>query len=329
MYLESPVVSIIIPVFNVKPWLSESLDSVINQTYTNLEIILIDDGSTDGSGEICDDYRKRDDRIIVIHQEHKGLSAARNTGLEHASGDFIAFMDSDDVAYPRAITRAVTEVQKTASQIIAFGVESYNKPGKIVSAPKAGKYNRADVLRSLITKNGIAGAIWTKIFRSSALRDIRFPEGHNYVDIEVFLKAFDKCGSVAVIPDQLVRYRKRPGSITTSNTPETLLDGYDQNRWMYEYSIEHNANGELDDVIEKIEVRNFIGMLGSYSALFNDESQKAEILKEKFRDEILLKMKDVPNKHKEMKVWIAVQIFKASPMAFVILHKLSHSIRRK
>ena len=89
-------ISIIVPVYNVEKYLKTCLDSIINQTYQNLEIILVDDGSTDNSGEICEEYRKTDSRIILIHKENEGLSMARNFGLDIASGDYISFVDSDD-----------------------------------------------------------------------------------------------------------------------------------------------------------------------------------------------------------------------------------------
>ena len=90
-----PLVSVIIPVYNVDPYIEEALDSVINQTYSNIEILIIDDGSTDESGEICDRYALTDSRIVVFHQGNKGLSAARNVGLDHATGEVIALLDSD------------------------------------------------------------------------------------------------------------------------------------------------------------------------------------------------------------------------------------------
>ena len=89
-------VSVIVPVFNVKDYVAEALESVLSQTHTNLELIVVDDGSTDGSGEICDDFASRDPRVKVFHQENSGISTARNTGLDHAHGEVIAFLDPDD-----------------------------------------------------------------------------------------------------------------------------------------------------------------------------------------------------------------------------------------
>lgn len=112
------LITVIIPVFNVKPYLIDALESVINQTYKRLEIIIIDDGSTDGSGEICDEYAQKDDRIRVVHQNNKGLSAARNVGLDLLSGDIIAFFDSDDIYHTDFIEKMVEAMLENNTDIV-------------------------------------------------------------------------------------------------------------------------------------------------------------------------------------------------------------------
>ncbi len=297
-----PLVSVIIPVYNVAPWLSECVDSVINQTYNNLEILLIDDGSTDGSGEICDNYSQLDRRITVLHTDHHGLSAARNNGLDHATGDIIFFLDSDDVAYPNAIERVVAVMEQTAAQIIAFGTS------------REGFYNRTDVLRSMISKNGIAGAIWTKVFRSDVLNDIRFRENHNYSDVAFFLNAFDKCGKLYAITDKLIKYRYRPGSITASNTVSNRLDAVEQNIWLYDY-----AKSRDSEVIEKLRLRIIKSKLASYYYLYNDQTPKSKAIKKTFQEEIIRALPSIPLR--EWKLKSAAMLFKFSPRLFVGLYK--------
>ena len=97
---ETPLVSIIVPVYQVEAYISECVESLLAQTYTNLEILLVDDGSTDSSGEICDEYAVKDDRVRVVHQRNQGPSVARNSGLDHMKGEYVAFVDSDDVVLP-------------------------------------------------------------------------------------------------------------------------------------------------------------------------------------------------------------------------------------
>ena len=118
---DEPLVSVIIPVYNVSRYLPKCLDSVISQTWRNLEIIVIDDGSTDGSGSICDQYAKRDDRIKVIHSPNRGLSSARNLGLDNLRGQFISFIDSDDWIEPDAVETLVKAALLTGSYIVTAG----------------------------------------------------------------------------------------------------------------------------------------------------------------------------------------------------------------
>ena len=121
------LVSVIVPVYNVLPYLRESLDSVINQTYKDLEIIIVDDGSTDGSDAVCEEYAK-DSRVKVIHQKNHGLSAARNVGLDIARGDYIAFLDSDDVYLPDMIQTMVEGIQKSQADVVVCGfIRVYSK----------------------------------------------------------------------------------------------------------------------------------------------------------------------------------------------------------
>lgn len=115
---EAPLVSVVIPVYNVRRYLQQCLESAIAQTYRNLEIIIIDDGSTDGSGSICDQYAERDGRIHVIHSTNRGLASARNLGLENAQGQLISFLDSDDWIEPHAVETLVRTAQLTGSAII-------------------------------------------------------------------------------------------------------------------------------------------------------------------------------------------------------------------
>ena len=119
------MISIIIPVYNVIDYIEEALDSVIHQTYQNLQIIVVDDGSTDGSGLVCDEYAKKDKRITVIHQENKGLSAARNAGLDIAKGEYIAFLDSDDAFHREMIEHLLGVAQNENADIITCDIASF------------------------------------------------------------------------------------------------------------------------------------------------------------------------------------------------------------
>ena len=116
-----PMISVIVPVYNVESYLARCVDSILTQTYQNLEVILVDDGSKDNSGVICDDYARRDSRVNVIHKENGGLSSARNAGIEAAGGEYLAFVDSDDWIEPDAYERLLSAMQKHAAKLVVGG----------------------------------------------------------------------------------------------------------------------------------------------------------------------------------------------------------------
>ena len=161
----TPLVSVIIPVYNVAPYLREALDSVIYQTYTNLEILVIDDGSTDGSGAICDEYARRDSRIRVVHQENKGLSTARNIGLDMMTGDIVAFLDSDDAFDHRMVEVMLNEMHHADIAVCGFSVHR----GMMRMHPKESRnrrriLSRTEALREIM--NGrMETAPWNKLYK--------------------------------------------------------------------------------------------------------------------------------------------------------------------
>ena len=227
------LVSVIIPVYNVKPYLAEAMDSVLSQTYPNLEIIVVDDGSTDGSGEICDRYAEKDSRITLIRQENKGLSGARNTGLDRMHGEAVAFLDSDDVYHPDFI-RAMTETMiRENSDIVLCKCTQHETTGPIrpngrekAEPPTTQtRYNRAEALRALADRS-INMSVWNKLYRRELWDTVRFPEGHVYEDLDTLYRVFNLCETLCVLDQALYRYRIRPQSITRTSTRKNLQDHY-------------------------------------------------------------------------------------------------------
>lgn len=229
--LRAPLVSIIIPVFNVAPYLREALDSVVNQTYRNIEIIIVDDGSTDRSGSICDEYAVKDKRIIVIHQQNQGLSAARNVGLNCMSGEYVSFLDPDDAFHPVFIRKMLDVMNCEDPDIAVCRYSLYKTVGRMrpdvkkTTYPfvKQGMYNRAEALGAL-ADGRINVAVWNKLYKRHLWNDIRFPGGHNYEDLNTTYRIFDKCGRIYVLRDSLYLNRERAGSITRTDSFENILD---------------------------------------------------------------------------------------------------------
>ncbi len=210
------LVSVIIPVYNVRPYIEEALDSVLNQSYANLEILLVDDGSTDGSGEVCDAYAKRDGRVRVIHQENRGLSAARNAGLERMTGAAIAFLDPDDAYDEHAIEAMASAMVREDADMVLCRYTKHATTGRLADGRSVrpnppiapGVYDRVSALRAL-ADGTINATVWNKLCKRGVWRDIRFPEGHVYEDISTCMSVFDRCGRVCVIGQTLYYYRMR------------------------------------------------------------------------------------------------------------------------
>ena len=225
----SGLISIIIPVFNVRPYLEKALESVIRQTYSHLEIIVIDDGSTDGSGVICDEFARRDDRIKVIHQENRGLSSARNAGLDIMNGEAVAFLDPDDSYHPDYIKAMAEAMERENADIVVckYTVTDADKPaahiGKEMARPscKAGVYRRTEALRAL-ADSAVNVSVWNKLYRRRLWEDVRFPDGRNFEDMYIIFSVFDRCGSVLVLDKPLYFYLKRSGSITNTMSEANL-----------------------------------------------------------------------------------------------------------
>ena len=228
-----PLVSVIVPVYNVLPFLREALDSVIHQTYRNLEIILVDDGSTDGSGEVCDEYLS-DPRVTVIHQENRGLSGARNSGLDRMAAEYVAFLDSDDAFMPEMIEKMLDGILRTDADIAICGFHCCETTGRLDSFV-AGEQDifspgpeqilsAADALNRLVSTRIGWPVAWNKLYRKSLWDSIRFPEGYLYEDIQAMCPLFEKCIGILTLPDCLMVYRIRKNSITQSFSLQHLRD---------------------------------------------------------------------------------------------------------
>lgn len=213
-------VSIIIPVYNVEKYLKKSLDSIADQTYKNLEIILVDDGSTDNSGSICDEYAKKDQRIKVIHKQNGGLSSARNVGLDAISGEFVAFVDSDDYISKDLIEHVVAELEKTRADVCMFSHYTVtNQKENAHYLPLDKEIYEKEEIRNFIVplfvgqKNGsekpLLGFIWRQIFRREAIGTLRFRSEREYYaeDVVFDLEFYTKANKMCVINKPLYYYR--------------------------------------------------------------------------------------------------------------------------
>ncbi len=223
--MSKPLISVIVPVYMVESWLERCVRSIQNQTYRNLEIILVDDGSPDKSGEMCDRYASEDDRIKVIHRDNGGLSVARNTGLDVCRGDYIGFVDSDDAIHPEMYARLYAD-------ICSFGVplafcQALKCYDSNVSFPQMDgnsecMYKEDVIRRSLLEM--IWFSAWTKLYKRSLFEGLRYPEGRTNEDYPVTMRIYDRCERIVFNHNNLYAYCKRKGSITTTPLKERSFD---------------------------------------------------------------------------------------------------------
>ncbi len=299
------LVSIIIPVYNVKPYLRQCLDSVIGQTYENLEILVVNDGSTDGCGDACDDYAEKDRRIRVFHTENRGLSAARNLGLDEASGEYIAFLDSDDWLELNAIENMVDAAIESDADIVCF---RYVREYKNASKEEGVAYNEKrvfasdDVLREYCTGGIIGGATWDKLYKRNIFSTARFPENRYYEDIATSHRFLLEAKKVICIPEILIHYRTRKSGISRSHDLKNIHDQWMSTKERYEDIAKVSpiyANCLLESCIDAI------GRMWSWYCGFNkNEKKNAKHLLESMqmfsaihRDEIM-KNSNISVKHK-------------------------------
>ena len=233
-------VSIIVPVYNVEDCLSYCVDSLRKQTYKNIEIILVDDGSTDCSGEICDQYAREDDRIKVLHIENGGLSNARNTGVKESSTDWIVFIDSDDYYDHRAIEYLVELRDKYRVDLVAtpvIEVRNYENSDFLGDFREkySGKLDRRTALKQMFYGNYVGTHSGGKLYKKEILLRFPYPNGMLYEDLALAYEHIASCENIAVSDLNLYKYYRRPGSIVNSKYSNRLLDFYKAMEWNRSY----------------------------------------------------------------------------------------------
>lgn len=220
-------VSIIMPVYQAAEWLEDSVNSILGQNYANYELLLIENGSTDDSEMICDRFAERYSKIYSFHQKEKGVSKARNTGLRHAKGDYILFIDCDDLLDKNTLEIIVKEMQNTKADVLVFSFCRCYPSGNIDNAMvdlKEGLYNKEDIIGAFIKlfDANIAHNIGTKLYRRKLIADIRFNENADILeDIEFCMKAIQNADSLCFLNRNLYHYELK--------NPNSLVCGFKQN----------------------------------------------------------------------------------------------------
>ena len=256
-------ISIIIPVYNVDKYLPKCLDSVISQTYKHLEIIIIDDGSTDNSGIICDEYALRDNRIIVIHQPNRGLSAARNSGLDIAKGVYVMFVDSDDYVEPSFCEKPLRIAIREQVDIVSFGYFKIgNKSTKVKTTNKPRTVQASEAIKLLITLDDVIhGFVWNKLYKRALFEQIRFPVGRTFEDQGVNYLLFHSAKNIFISEESLYYYYRREKSISKAYySPKGIMDRFEL--WCDRLRFIQNNYPEIESVqIQQLAKEAFFAFL--------------------------------------------------------------------
>lgn len=218
-----PLISIIVPVYKVEPYLRRCVDSILNQTYRNLEVILVDDGSPDNCGNICDAYAKQDSRVKVIHKENGGLSSARNAGMAASSGKYLSFVDSDDVLASDALEHMQHLAESENADIV---IGNHIRFEDVLPTLNEGEVkitirNKEEAMQEFF-HNGCAA--WARLYRREIHHDILFPEGEINEDEAIVLHLLDRCNRIVYSSRVVYFYMKRSDGESITMAPFTVKD---------------------------------------------------------------------------------------------------------
>ena len=249
--MKEPLVSVIVPVYNVKKYLNRCMESIINQTYKELEILLIDDGSTDGSGEVCNMWKREDDRVKVYHKQNGGLSDARNYGLKKAKGSFVIFVDPDDSIEGECV-KLLRDMIKEYSVDMSIATLTVVAPKGRINEAKSGLktiWSTKETLRRLLLDDGFSVSMAAKMYNIKLFQKVDFPKGKLCEDNGTLYKLIMQCDKIAYCSDSVYNYYKNAGSIMTKEFNLRKLDLIDLSDMMCKDIV--SVYPELDGACER------------------------------------------------------------------------------
>ena len=245
-----PLISVIIPIYNLEDYIDKCVGSIVRQTYQKLEIILVDDGSTDGSGRICDLWRERDGRIRVVHQPNRGVSAARNAGLDICKGEAIAFVDPDDWIESEMYEKLLSRMNRDNSDIAICSARRVDDAGKTIGGSFVHDtvYDAPQALSELIKQRNVKQIVGDKLYKRAVTEDFRFEEGKAFEDVFWMYQAIGHAGRISLTSDVFFNHYMREGSATHTAFSVKNLDALDGYEHSCEY-IKENYPDLYDDVL--------------------------------------------------------------------------------
>ncbi len=263
--MNNPLVTVVVPVYKVEKYLDRCIESIVNQTYKNLEIILVDDGSPDNCPQMCDDWAKKDSRIRAFHKENAGAGMARNTGLDNATGEYIFFVDSDDYVSIYLVEKCLLNAYKNDSDVVIFGRTDIFDDGRQVEKDICADkliFKKTEIKNELISamlnyQFGIGMSIWSKMYKVQTIKHLnkRFVSERELFSEDVYfgIDLFADINTVSILKDNLYYYSIRENSLSRQFNSNRYQE---QNDYFYKKTIELAHDKELSDkVFEHIGVR--------------------------------------------------------------------------
>ena len=290
------LISIVVPVYNVDRYLNKCVETLVNQTYKNIEILLINDGSTDNSSNLCNEWIKRDNRIRVFHKKNGGLSDARNYGIEKARGKYISFIDSDDYIKLNMLSILHYYLIKNNADISIVSYlmvdENYdNLLDNNIPEKECISFTKEEAIKELFHDNSIGNYAWNKLYKKSLFKEIKFPVGKKMEDIGTMYLLFEKANKIIYNPSKCYYYVQREGSILHDKNKKLIQDKYELSRERFLY-INSKYPGMIDNKQFIMDV-----ILRSYFYLDNKRQiESLELLSKIEKNNKIIKL--LPNKKK-------------------------------
>jgi len=314
-------ISVIVPVYNVEKYLEKCIDSILSQTFKNFEVILVDDGSTDSCGIICDKYERLDNRVKVIHKTNGGLSSARNFGLEIAGGEYVVFVDSDDWIDENMCQELYNEAKENNADIVQCKfIKAYDENAIICH----NQFNDIEVIGNLDALNNLYNdrcietvVTWNKLYKRDLFNDITFPNGKLHEDEFTTYKLLYKANKVVLIGKEFYYYRQTPNSIMNSDFNIRRLDSLEALNQKLEFFKKIN-----NELLYKKTIKSYEDILKEYYFKCKNIKDEKEVLK-KIRNEYKKKFIEyMTNNQVSFKDKVINSIFLISPTIYKNMKRL-------
>ena len=311
-------ISVIIPIYNVEKYLKRCIESIIKQTYSNLEIILVDDGSPDGCAKICDEYKNKDERIVVIHKKNGGLSDARNAGLKVATGVIISYIDSDDYVDLDMYEKMTKAMEEKNADIVVCGTNIDYEDGhtKVKCEKEEKSFNREEALIELNSFKSFDMAVWNKLYKREVVDKIEFPVGKKSEDYFVMYQYFARAKKVVIINQAKYHYFQRSNSISRGkNVTHDYIEGSKSQKEFFKKNFP-----DLNYVGNTAYAFSYIA---TYNRYIKNELKMTNEMKKEFKKEVRKYLKDINgNSHISRSKKIQATLFSYSLFIYKIALKV-------